>query len=105
METYKVQIVVTHSFDVEAANEEEAREEAKEVIWDDHIDGYEMSLKTLDEHERVPEKKYKVSFHTWFELDADDDEDALDDAFYMFNSGNLTEGVDYTIEKVAEQSS
>jgi hypothetical protein len=48
METYKVQIVVTHSFDVEAANEEEAREEAKEVIWDDHIDGYEITVKIAD---------------------------------------------------------
>ena len=48
METYKVQIVVTHSFRVEAANEEEAREEAKDVIWDDHIDGYEMSVKIAD---------------------------------------------------------
>lgn len=104
METYKVQIIVTHSFDVEAANEEEARKEAKEVIWDDHIDGYEMSLKTLDEHERMPEK-YKVSFHTWHEVYADDDESAFEEAIDMLGSGNLEKGCDYTIEKVAEQSS
>jgi len=37
MKTFKVKVTVYHSFDTEAANEEEAREEAKEIIWDDHI--------------------------------------------------------------------
>ena len=37
LKNYKAKITVYHSFDIEAANEEEAREEAKEVIWDDHI--------------------------------------------------------------------
>jgi hypothetical protein len=47
--------------------------------------------------------KYKVSFHTWYELEADDDEEAFEDAFDMLGSGNLDEGWDYTIEKVVEQ--
>ena len=37
MKTFKIKVTVYHSFDIEAANEEEAREEAKEIIWDDHI--------------------------------------------------------------------
>lgn len=37
MKTFKVKLTVYHSFDIEAANEEEAREEATEIIWDDYI--------------------------------------------------------------------
>ena len=47
--------------------------------------------------------KYKVSFHTWYELEADDDEGAFENAFDMLGSGNLEEGCDYTIQKVVEQ--
>ena len=46
--------------------------------------------------------KYKVSFHTWYELEADDDEGAFENAFGMLGSGNLEEGCDYTIQKVVE---
>ena len=37
MKTFKVKVTVYHSIDIEAANEDEAREEANEIIWDDHI--------------------------------------------------------------------
>lgn len=47
--------------------------------------------------------KYKVSFHTWYELEADDDECAFENAWDMLGSGNLTEGIDYTVEQVVEQ--
>ena len=47
--------------------------------------------------------KYKVSFHTWYELEADDDEGAFENAWGMLGSGNLTEGIDYSIDKIAEQ--
>ena len=35
--TYTVYVTVYHKFEVEADSAEEAREEAVEVIWDDHI--------------------------------------------------------------------
>lgn len=47
--------------------------------------------------------KYKVSFHTWYELEADDDEEAFEDAWDMLASGNLDEGCDYSVEKIVEQ--
>ena len=37
MRKYKVLVTVYHSFTVEAETPEEAREEANNVIWDDHI--------------------------------------------------------------------
>lgn len=45
METYTVEIVVYHSFEVEADNEKEAREIAEDVDWYDYKDGYEMFVK------------------------------------------------------------
>jgi len=34
---YKVNVILYHSFEVEAETEEDAREEANHVMWDDHI--------------------------------------------------------------------
>jgi len=47
--------------------------------------------------------KYKVSFHTWYELEADDEDEAFEDAWDMLASGNLEEGCDYSVEKIVEQ--
>ena len=35
--TYTVYVTVYHKFEVEADNPEAAKDEATEVIWDDHI--------------------------------------------------------------------
>jgi len=37
MPKFKVYVTVYHRIDVEASNEEDAKELAKEEIWDDHI--------------------------------------------------------------------
>ena len=37
MPKFKVYVTVYHRMDVDAPNEEEAKELAKEEIWDDHI--------------------------------------------------------------------
>ena len=37
MPKFKVYVTVYHRIDIEASNEEEAKELAKEEIWDDHI--------------------------------------------------------------------
>jgi len=37
MKTFKVKVVLYHSFEVEAETEEDAREEANHVMWDDHV--------------------------------------------------------------------
>lgn len=37
MSKYKVKVTVYHSFEVEAETEEDAREEANHVMWDDHV--------------------------------------------------------------------
>ena len=46
--------------------------------------------------------KYKVSFHTWYELEADDDEEAFEGLGTCLLS-NLDEGCDYSVEKIVEQ--
>lgn len=37
MRKYKVKVTLYHGFEVEAETEEDAREEANHVQWDDHL--------------------------------------------------------------------
>lgn len=43
--------------------------------------------------------KYKITFHAWYALEADNEEDALCDAWEMLNSGNYDPDVDVIAEK------
>lgn len=43
--------------------------------------------------------KYKVTFDAWYELEADNEEDALCDAWEMLNSGNYDPDVDVIADK------
>ena len=49
--TYTVYVTVYHSFEVEADSAEEAREDAGEVIWDDHIKDVIIDVEGVDNDE------------------------------------------------------
>ena len=51
MPNFKVYVTVYHRIDVEASNKEEAKELAKEEIWDDHIKDVIMDVEEVDDVE------------------------------------------------------
>ena len=48
MPNFKVYVTVYHRIDVEASNKEEAKELAKEEIWDDHIKDVIMDVEPME---------------------------------------------------------
>ena len=48
---YRVRVTVYHGFTVEADSPEKAREEASEVIWDDHIKDWIIDIEEETEIE------------------------------------------------------
>ena len=44
---YSVRVAVYHNFEVEAHSPEEAKKEAHEVIWDDHIRDYAIDVEEV----------------------------------------------------------
>jgi len=49
MKSYRVFVTVYHSFTVEATSEEHARQEASDVIWDDHIKDCQIDVEGVDD--------------------------------------------------------
>jgi len=49
MPKFKVYVTVYHRIDIEASNEEEAKELAKEEIWDDHIKDVIIDVEEMDD--------------------------------------------------------
>ena len=49
MKSYRVFVTVYHSFTVEATSEEHARQEASDVIWDDHIKDCQIDVEEDDD--------------------------------------------------------
>ena len=48
MPNFKVYVTVYHRIDVEASNKEEAKELAKEEIWDDHIKDVVIDVEPME---------------------------------------------------------
>ncbi len=64
MPKFKVYVTVYHRIDVEANNAEEAKELAKEEIWDDHIKDVIIDVEEIEDKTKYPEWKVVDPYFT-----------------------------------------
>lgn len=50
MKTFKVKVILYHTFEVEAKNEADAREELVHVQWDDHVKDCIIEVEENEHH-------------------------------------------------------